>query len=107
MQYLHDVFGEVRKLSHMNTEALVTDAYERFNDCSASQERQQSRTWLNLVQQCDVAIMSVVIRIGHMRDDMQVLDVRNLLVQRSQLVEMCSKEAESMNFRGDVSVILI
>ena len=51
--------------------------------------------------------MSVVIRIGHMRDDMQVLDVRNLLVQRSQLVEMCSKEAESMNLRGDVSVILI
>ena len=28
MQYLHDVFGEVRKLSHMNTEALIRDAYK-------------------------------------------------------------------------------
>ena len=97
MQYLHNVLGEVGKLSHVNTEALVADAYECLNERSASQERQQNHTRLHLVQQRNVAITIVFIRAGHVGNDMQVLDVRDLLVQRSQLVEVSSKETECMD----------
>ena len=38
-----------------------------------------------------------------MRDDMEVLDVRYLLIQGRQLVEVRRKEAKRVDFRRDVS----
>lgn len=35
---------------------------------------------------------------------MQILDVRKLLVQRGELMEVCSKETEGVYLRCDVSV---
>jgi hypothetical protein len=59
----------------------------------------QVRTWLNLVQQSDVPLLAESIGRQNMSDNVQVLDVRDLLVQSRKFVEMSRKQAERIDFR--------
>ena len=83
--HLDHLIRKVGQLSDVDTERLIADAGQDF------------------VQQGDVlARQRVRIRLD-VRNDMEVLDVRNLLRQRSQLVEMRREEDRGSSDRGKVS----
>lgn len=87
----------------MDTEALVAYTYTH-RQRGIGEDYLTTRTWLNLVEKRDVA---VVLRPsptrGNMRDYVQVLDMRQLMVERRKLMEVRRKEAESADLRSDVS----
>ncbi len=87
----------------MNTKALITDTcgteFMRQGDLSCA----ICHTRLDFVQQSDISFLLEGIRRRDVRNDVQVLDMRNLLVKSSKLVEMRCKETECMDFGGNVS----
>ena len=80
---LDDVLREVRQLRNVDSKTLIT------------------HTRLNLIQERDVPFALERVRSGDMRDDVQVLHVRNLLVERRQLVEVRREEAERVKLGCD------
>lgn len=60
---------------------------------------------LDLVQQRHVLLLAQPVVLGrHVRDDVQVLHVCDLLVERRELVEVRREEAEGVDLGGDVSL---
>ena len=82
--YLDHAFREVCQLRDMDTEALVADPR------------------LDFVEQSDVAIPTVFVRLRHMGDHMEVLHMFDLLVKRGELMEMRRKHAERMDLGCNV-----
>ena len=82
--YLYHTLGEVRQLSNVDTETLI--AY----------------TWLDLVQQGDIAIAAAFLGVRNVRDDMKVFDMIYFLVQCGQLVEVGREHAERMYLGCDM-----
>lgn len=74
--HLDDMIWEVREFRYVNPKALIRDPR------------------LHFVKQRDIVVTFP--RIRDMRDDMQVLHVRYLLVQCCELVKMGGEEAECM-----------
>ena len=82
--HLDHAFGEVRQLRDMDTDTLV--AHARFH----------------LVEQGDIAIAAAFLRVGDVGDHMEVLDMRNLLIEGGQLMEVRCKQAESVDLRRNM-----
>ena len=61
-------------------------------------------TWLDLVQQGDIAIAAAFLGVRDVRDDMKVFDMIYFLVQCGQLVEVGREHAERMYLGCDVPV---
>lgn len=82
---LDHLVGKVGELSDVDTERLIANA------------------WQDFVQQRDVlACQRIRVRLD-VRNDVEVLDVRNLLRQRSELMEMCREQDRGPGDRRKVS----
>lgn len=89
----------------MYPKALVANTYgHTLFSTLASTTFKGMLTRLYLVQQRDVPSLVNGVSRRDVRDDVQVFDVRYLLVESSQLVEMRGEEAEGVNLRGDMSM---
>lgn len=101
--HLHDAFREVRELRDMDTETLVAYAFKRFrmivSDC-----KRGIPTRFDLVQQRDIAIAALRVRVGNVRDNVKVLNMFDLLVECGQLVEVGREHAECVYLGRDVPV---
>lgn len=64
-----------------------------------------ARTRLDLVKQRDIPPLAQRLVRRHMRDDVQVLDMWDLLVERGEFVEVGREQAEGVYLRCDVSMI--
>lgn len=61
-------------------------------------------TRFDFVKQGDVSVLCFWACRGYVCDDVQVLDVRKLLVESREFVEMGSKEAECVDLGRDVPI---
>ncbi len=87
----------------MDTEALVAHSCNKVRT-TTSNCKQRTPTGFDLVQERDIAIATLRVRVGDMGDDVQVLDMLDLLVERGQLVEVGRKHAERVDLGRDVPV---
>lgn len=87
----------------MDTETLVAHALKTVR-LIVSNCKRGILTWFDLIQQRDIAVAALRVRVRNVRDNVEVLDVFDLLVERSQLVEMGREHAECMNLGRDVPV---
>jgi len=83
---LDDVFRKVCRLGDVDTEALVQHA------------------GLDLVQKRDIPVLRCFF-LSDVCDDMQILHVKNLLVERCELVKVRCKETEPRMFEAMCSGI--
>ncbi len=58
---------------------------------------------LDLVQERNLPPVVLVRHLRHVRHDVQILDVRDLLVQRRELVKVRREEAEGVDLGSDLS----
>ena len=63
----------------------------------------ERNTWLDFVEESYISILRGLPGFGYVRDDVEIFNVRDLLVQRCELVEMGSKETKGVDLRRDVS----
>lgn len=77
--YLHHIVGEVGELRNMDPEALITDTYVICQPVYRDQAL-ELQTRLNFVQQCNIPLLPDIVGCRNMRNDVQVLDVRYLLI---------------------------
>lgn len=61
-------------------------------------------TWLNLVQQGDVTVLSRIAGICDMSDNMQVLNMCYLLIQSGKFMEMGCEEAKRVYLGSNMPV---
>lgn len=87
----------------MDTETLIAHALKTVRLIVSICER-GILTRFDLVQQRDIAVAALRIRVGDVGDDVQVLDVLDLLIERGQLVEMRREHAERVDLGRDVPV---
>lgn len=85
MTHLDDLLREIRQLSNMNSETLIANSLH------------------NLIQERNLLPRNRIRLRLDMRHDMIVLDVRDLLDESRQFVEMSCEETVGSNLGRDVS----
>ena len=63
----------------------------------------ERNTWLDFVEESYISILRGLPGFRYVCNDMEIFNVRDLLVQRCELVEMGSKETKGADLRRDVS----